>query len=362
MRINKDELLSSYDYEYPPELVAQEPLSERSASRMMLLRPTCQEKKQQIRHELFCNLPEYLAPGDLVVVNNTQVLASRLFTKKKSGGLVEVFLLKGLDSESAQPVWEALLSPVRGIQAGMELQVYSRAQESLLPFYLTLLSGLGNTWQVAFASRQAERKILQEMGEVPLPPYIKRPLPREQDKMRYQTCFAQEPGAVAAPTAGLHFDQNMMSRLQERGVQIAKVTLHVGRGTFSPVKVEDLSQHQMHQEYYGIPQQTQELLAQTQKAGGKILAIGTTTLRALESFANTGKIQGWTDLFIRPGYEFRLVKNLLTNFHQPRSTLLMLVSALIGREFLQQAYQEAIAQSYRLFSYGDCMLVEGLGN
>lgn len=367
MTSDRDHFLSSYDYEYPPELVAQQPLERRSASRMMILQPTASQAESQMIHAKFCDLPNQVSPGDLIVVNNTQVLASRLFAKKSTGGQVEIFLLKknstentteSLDFTSDQTIWEAMISPVRGIKVGDRLQIFSRARQCVLPIYLQVISGSGQTWQVAFTSLAEETQVLEEIGEVPLPPYIKRPAPLGSDKQRYQTCFAKQPGAVAAPTAGLHFDEAMMKALRASGVNVATVTLHVGRGTFAPVKVEHLDEHLMHSEYFEIPPETETLLQQTRAAGGKILAVGTTTLRALESFAASGFRQGMTDLFIRPGYEFRLVDQLLTNFHQPKSTLLMLVAALTGREFLFKAYQEAIAKSYRLFSYGDCMLVE----
>lgn len=343
------QFLSDYDYSYPSQLVAQEPLADRAASRMMVLSP----KTQEIRHAQFQDLPEYLKPGDLVVVNDTAVLASRLFAQKPTGGRVEVFLVRPLDSLE----WSVFLSPVRGLKEGMALQIFSREKNEPLPLSVTVTSLAPEDFRVRFFSAAEEKRAIGEAGEMPLPPYIKRTAPRPTDRERYQTVFAQNPGAVAAPTAGLHFSPEMQNRLKERGVSWAGVTLHVGPGTFLPVKTEHIADHPMHAEWYEIPEATLGAVEACRRSGGRVVAVGTTTLRALESYGRNGKSRGWTDLYVRPGFAFRMTDVLLTNFHQPKSSLLILVSAWAGREFILRAYGEAVAQGYRLFSYGDCMLV-----
>jgi S-adenosylmethionine:tRNA ribosyltransferase-isomerase len=342
-------LLSDFDYSFPPELVAQEPPPERGASRMMVI----SRGEKTLRHARFRDLPQFLQAGDLAVVNDTAVLAARLYAKKASGGLVEVFLLRFLGNGE----WSVFLSPTRGLRPGLQIPVYSRAQGRTLPMKLEVTRLQPKDFRVRFGSAEEEAAALREGGEMPLPPYIRRPAPRAGDRERYQTVFAAQPGAVAAPTAGLHFDAGMREALAARGVEWAALTLHVGAGTFLPVKTEDIAAHRMHLERYAIPGVTLGKLAACRERGGKVLTVGTTSLRALESWAMTGRASGETELFIRPGFEFRTVDLLLTNFHQPKSTLLMLVSALAGREFILQAYQEAIRERYRLFSYGDCMLI-----
>jgi S-adenosylmethionine:tRNA ribosyltransferase-isomerase len=341
--------LKDYDYPYPPEAVAQSPLADRSASRMMVLDAT----KNMLSHERFASLPRFLSPGDLVVVNNTSVMPCRFFARKASGGKVEILLLRKEDSGS----WECWLKPTRGLKEGETLQLYSRSREETLPITLRLVSLHPEKILLSFFSEAEEEAALAEYGEMPLPPYIKRPAPVAEDHRRYQTIFAKQSGAVAAPTAGLHFTPELLEKVKERGIILSEVTLHVGVGTFAPVKSEFIDRHLMHREFFHVPDETIKAVEACRRRGGRIVAVGTTSLRALESWAATGRPSGWTDLFIRPGYQPRVVGDLLTNFHQPRSTLLMLVAAWAGRDFILQAYREALAAGYRFFSYGDCMLI-----
>jgi S-adenosylmethionine:tRNA ribosyltransferase-isomerase len=345
------EQIADYDYEYPEELVAQDPLSDRGASRMMVLSAS----DRQIRHTRFADLPQFLAEGDLLVANDTSVLASRFFAKKSTGGTVEILLLRPLGGGE----WSVLLSPTRGLAEGSQLSIFSREAEETTPLKITVTSLRQDAFQLRFDSLEAEQLVLSKYGEMPLPPYIKRPLPKDQDRRRYQTVFASNPGAAAAPTAGLHFTEAMQHTLRDRGIVWATLTLHVGPGTFLPVRTERLDDHPMHAEFYRIPAETREALQACRARGGKVVAVGTTTLRALEAYGLEGKFEGWTNLFIKPGFQFRAVNGLLTNFHQPRSTLLVLVSALAGRDFIFRSYQEAVRERYRLFSYGDCMLIRG---
>jgi len=343
------ETLQDYDYLFPASAVAQRPLDEREASRMMVV----SKASSVFEHANFRDLPNYLNAGDLVVVNDTQVMACRIFTRKPTGGKVEVFLLKPHEGL----VWECFFSPARGLAEGVKLEVFSRSSGEGQGRYLEVTSLQSDEFRVSFSSLADQAAILEQFGEMPLPPYIERPIPVEEDKSRYQTVFASQSGAVAAPTAGLHFTDTMLQKLSAKGIALAKITLHVGAGTFLPVKTDDIEDHAMHAEWYRVPQETLRAIAATKERGGKVLAVGTTSLRALESWALSGDESGWTKLFVRPGFSFQVVDRLLTNFHQPKSTLLMLVSALAGREKILEAYREAIEQGYRLFSYGDCMLI-----
>lgn len=343
------DLLKDYDYFLPEELIAQEPLEERSSSRMMVLRV----RGKGIQHDYFSSLPEYLREGDLLIVNDTSVIPARLCAQKESGGVLEVFLLRPLESLE----WHVLLSPTRGLKIGDSLLLKRRNTEEVSEIKIKVTSLKQEDFRIAFAGADDQSQALTQWGEMPLPPYIKRARPDPKDLHRYQTLFAHHRGAVAAPTAGLHFTEQTRRDLADRGVVLAPLTLHVGLGTFQPIRSDRLADHFMHEEYYEIPDNTLEQMTQCQRRGGRVLAVGTTVLRALESFGMTGAKKGWTDLFIRPGYTFKVVQGLLTNFHQPRSTLLVLVSALAGREFILEAYRQAIAEKYRLFSYGDCMLV-----
>jgi len=344
------EKLNDYNYFFPEALVAQEPLRDRESSRMLVL----DRDRQSLTDRCFRELPAFLRPGDLVVVNDTSVLSCRLFARKVTGGVVEVFLLRS----TAELEWSVFLSPTRGLAEEMRLPLFSRNRSDLAPVSITVQSLREDDFRIRFDSSEAQRQALEDFGEMPLPPYIEREAPRPEDRERYQTVFARNPGAVAAPTAGLHFTPAMKEAIAKQGIAWATVTLHVGAGTFLPVKTENIDEHRMHFESYHIPTATLEAVQNCRAKGGRVLAVGTTSLRALESWGLTGKTSGETDLFIRPGFQFRVVDRLLTNFHQPKSTLLMLVSALAGRDFVLRAYREAVEKEYRLFSYGDCMLID----
>lgn len=336
--------LSDFDYELPERLIAQYPLARRSASRLLHL-----ERDSGRWHDRqFVDLPDLLQPEDLLVFNNTRVLPARLEAHKASGGRVELMLERMLDGRRALFQLRANRKPVLGSRLRVGDKIELEASERRGEFWLlSLLSG--PDWP----------ELLQAHGHVPLPPYIDRP-DEALDAERYQTLFARVQGAVAAPTAGLHFDQAMLDALAARGVRTAECTLHVGAGTFQPVRVEDLSKHEMHAEWLTVSPELVAAVAATRQRGGRVVAAGTTTVRALETAAQKGALQAYAGdsrLFIYPGYEFRVVDALVTNFHLPRSTLLMLISALAGREAVLAAYAHAVEQEYRFFSYGDAMLI-----
>jgi len=327
-------LVSEFDYELPPELVAQHPVPQRSASRLLHLDAasgTLQDLK-------FSDLPLLIEPEDALVLNDTRVVKARLAGRKSSGGKIELFIERALDKREALALIKASHPPAPGSELVIgKVAVKVEARE-------------GELYRVRFS--QDIDGVLERFGAVPLPPYI-RHAPQADDLERYQTVYAKVPGAVAAPTAGLHFDEGMLKKLERRGATIAKVTLHVGFGTFQPVRVDEVEAHRMHRERYTVPEST---LKATK--GKRVLAVGTTSLRALEAAALTGALEGETDLFITPGFEFRVAKRLLTNFHLPKSTLLMLVCAFGGKEQVLRAYSHAIAERYRFFSYGDAMLID----
>lgn len=326
--------VSEFDYELPAELVAQRPVAQRSASRLLRLDAatgTLQDLK-------FTDLPTLVDEKDLLVLNDTRVVKARLFGRKPSGGRVEIFVERTLGQREALALMRAGHSPKPGAQVLIDDVV------------ATVVGREGELYRVRF-SDEVER-VLERHGNVPLPPYITH-APQADDAERYQTVYAAAPGAVAAPTAGLHFDEQVLNRVKARGASVAKLTLHVGFGTFQPLRVEEVESHRMHKELYRIPPETMSALS-----GKRVLAVGTTTLRTLEAAALSGKLEGETDLFIYPGFKFRVVKRLLTNFHLPRSTLLMLVCAFAGRDNIFRAYAHAIRQGYRFFSYGDAMLIE----
>jgi S-adenosylmethionine:tRNA ribosyltransferase-isomerase len=335
--------VSDFDYELPAELIAQHPAAERSASRLLHL----DGDSGAIADLRFRDIASVLAPGDLLVVNDTRVIKARLRGRKDSGGAVEVLVERVLDAHRA-------LAQVR-------------ASKTLRPGRALLFAGdvaaevlgrVGEFLELRFSDGVLD--VLAAHGEVPLPPYITHAAGAE-DEGRYQTVYARAPGAVAAPTAGLHFDESMLSALESKGVARASLTLHVGAGTFQPLRVEEVSEHVMHSEWYSVPQATVDAIAGTKAAKGRVVAVGTTALRALESAAAAGTLQAGTAetrLFIVPGYRFRVVDRLITNFHLPRSTLLMLVSAFAGVDNIRRAYAHAVAQRYRFFSYGDAMLIE----
>lgn len=334
-----------FDFDLPDALIAQFPTNERNASRLLRL----DGNTGMLGDQMFSQLPEFLPAGDLLVFNDTRVIKARLYGQKPSGGAVEVLIERILNSQQALAHVRASKAPKPGshlvLAESLDVEVMARQDDLFL---------------LHFHHESSILDLLDKYGALPLPPYISHNAD-SMDEERYQTVYAREPGAVAAPTAGLHFDTAMLELLQQRGIHVAYVTLHVGAGTFQPVRVDNIAEHKMHSELYSVPEQTVALIRQTQQQGGKVTAVGTTALRALESAARSGELlagQGETDIFITPGYRFRVVERLLTNFHLPKSTLLMLVSAFAGLQHIQQAYQHAIKEEYRFFSYGDAMLIE----
>lgn len=348
--MNSDLLLSSYDYQLPPQLIAQTPVTPRDSSRLLVV-------KSQDSHEhlIFKDIDKYLQPGDLLVVNNTKVIPARLYGKKTTGAPVEVLLLE----EKSPNCWLALVKPGKRFRIGSEIifQNYNKDNSTLKATVVERDEETGGRI-LAFQLSEGESlwQALSDFGEIPLPPYI---TSRSTQDSQYQTVYAQQPGAVAAPTAGLHFTQELLDKLTNLGVELAEITLHIGLGTFRPVEVEDIVSHQIHQEWIEVNSATIEKIKKTKSQGHRIIAVGTTVVRALES-AGASDLQpfsGKTDLFIYPGYRFRVVEGLITNFHLPRSSLLMLVSALIGRKRLLNLYEEAIISGYRFYSFGDAMFI-----
>ncbi len=333
--------LSDFNFDLPPELIAQVPLASRSASRLL------QVNRDTITDRSFTDLPNLLQAGDVLVLNNTRVLKARFFGVKETGGKVEVLVERLLDTHTVLAQCRASKSPPPGTRI--------KLAET---FDVIVGERVGEFYTLTFPENAID--LIEAHGALPLPPYIEHAA-NEVDAERYQTVFAQEPGAVAAPTAGLHFDQTMMDVLRTQGVQFAYVTLHVGAGTFQPVRTENLAEHNMHSEWYSVSEETVQIIKATQAAGGRVIAVGTTSLRALEAASQSGKLQAGsaeTNLFITPGYTFKTVDRLITNFHLPKSTLLMLVSAFAGYDRLRHAYAHAIAAQYRFFSYGDAMLLD----
>ena len=333
--------VNDFDYTLPAHLIAQTPLAERNASRLLRVGETLDD-----RH--FADLPEFIRPDDLLVFNDTRVLHARLFGFKESGGAVEVLLERQLGPHEALAQVRASRSPA----AGTTLRLADA-------FDVTVEGRVGEFFHLRFPPDENLVELIERHGKLPLPPYIQREA-ATADESRYQTVYARAPGSVAAPTAGLHFDEEMMAALAGCGARTAWLTLHVGAGTFQPVRAHDLSEHRMHRERYVIPSATVDAIAATRKAGGRVIAVGTTSLRALEAAASHGELvagEGETELFILPGFRFRVVDALITNFHLPRSTLLMLVSAFAGMETIRRAYAHAIEQGYRFFSYGDAMFL-----
>ena len=335
---------SDFNYQLPEALIAQKPLQERSASRMLVL----DRKSGAIQDRQFKELLDFLQPNDLVVFNDTKVIPARLYGQKSSGGRIEI-LIERIESErQALAHIKASKAPKPGsrllLDGGVSCEMLEREQD---------------LFRLRFNCEATLLELLAEIGHIPLPPYIDR-ADDADDLHRYQTLFAQQAGAVAAPTAGLHFDQNILDQLDAKGIAKAYVTLHVGSGTFQPVRVENLDEHLMHKEFFQVSAETVAAVEATRQRGGRVVAIGTTAVRALESASQSGCLQagfGDTDLFITPGYQFKSVDALLTNFHLPESTLLMLISAFAGYTYVMQAYQHAIAERYRFFSYGDAMLI-----
>lgn len=337
--------LKDYDYHLPPELIAQEPLNQRDQSRMLLLN----RGDGTIRHDRFDNFPSCLEKGDLLVLNNTKVIPARLTGNlDKGGGEAEILLITRLDSGN----WEAMVKPGRKLKPGAVVNLDQGVSAVVVDY---APDGLR---EIRFDSCEAFEEILYRLGKVPLPPYIKKEVKNPE---QYQTIYASKEGSAAAPTAGFHFTDRIFSELERKGVETAFITLHIGPGTFQPVKAEDIRKHVMHHEFYQINEQTAALLNRAKAENRRIIAVGTTVCRVLETLAAKADrfsvTEGWTDLYIYPGYEFRAVDALLTNFHLPRSSLLLLVSALAGREKILNAYREAVELKYRFFSFGDCMFI-----
>ena len=343
--------LSDFNYTLPPHLIAQHPLEKRTDSRLLEVKAHGGSSAQLI-DRTFREIVDLIRPGDLLVMNDTKVIPARLHGKKETGGIVELLIERISGDKQAWVQVRASKVP----KTGSIVHIHNQAGET---FPVEMIGYDGRFYEVRFPENVLG--LLERFGELPLPPYIEHQ-PTQEDAQRYQTVVAKNPGAVAAPTAGLHFDQAILQQLSDAGVNQAGVTLHVGAGTFTPVREEDLSKHQMHYEWYSVPQATIDAIAQTKLQGGRVIAVGTTSLRALESHATTGQASGETNLFITPGYEFKAVDCLLTNFHLPKSTLLMLVSAFAGMDNIRNAYQHAIDQSYRFFSYGDAMLLTRVPN
>ncbi|MDJ0620624.1 MAG: tRNA preQ1(34) S-adenosylmethionine ribosyltransferase-isomerase QueA [Calothrix sp. MO_192.B10] len=361
--VNLDLCLSGYDYELPPEMIAQNPAFPRDSSQLLVVNSVDTGKNTQPLHQVFRNLPDMLLPGDLLVMNNTRVIPARLYGHKSTGAEIEVLLLE----ERRQNCWLALVKPGKRFKLGAKLVFtaarqgdgnhFDLADELTATVLETDEATGGRLLQFHVPEGMSLMQLLDVFGEVPLPPYI---TDTQAEDEQYQTVYAQTPGAIAAPTAGLHFTPELLEKLRSRGINQAFVTLHVGVGTFRPVEVENVTDHNMHEEWIEVPVDTVEQIRQTQAGGGRIIAVGTTVVRSLESAAASGEIQpfcGKSNLFIYPGYEWRVVDGLITNFHLPRSSLLMLVSALIGRERLLNIYQQAIASGYRFYSFGDAMLI-----
>jgi S-adenosylmethionine:tRNA ribosyltransferase-isomerase len=334
-----------FDYELPQELIAQVPLKQRGASRLLYL----DGASGNLRDCRFGDLPQFLKPGDVMVLNDTRVIKARLFGEKESGGKVEILVERVLDEHHALAQVDASHAPRPGAKLFLANHLQVIVEERQGEFY-----------RLRFESKITVRELLERFGAMPLPPYISCPA-SELDEVRYQTVYAREPGAVAAPTAGLHFAPAMLDNLRGQGVRIAFITLHVGAGTFQPVRVENIAKHKMHCEWYSVPAETVSMIELAKREGGRVVAVGSTSLRALEAAATKGRLQagsGETDILITPGYRFRVVERLLTNFHLPRSTLLMLISAFGGMENIRRAYRHAVEFRYRFFSYGDAMLIE----
>lgn len=339
---------SDFIYDLPEELIAQTPLERRDGSRLLVM----DKNTGTMEHRHFYDLPGYLRKGDCLVLNDSRVIPARLFGARPTGGAVEVLLLKDLGGGR----WECLARPGRKMRPGTEASFGGGELTAVVEDVLED----GNRI-IRFSYEGIFLEVLERLGQTPLPPYIKQQL---DDPERYQTVYAREPGSAAAPTAGLHFTPELLEQIRAMGVEVCFVTLHVGLGTFRPVQAEDVEEHKMHSEYCTVPPETAEIINRTRKNGGRVIAVGTTSCRTLESFAKTdGTIAadgGWTDIFIHPGYTFKCIDALVTNFHLPGSTLVMLVSALAGRENILNAYKTAVDMEYRFFSFGDAMFISDL--
>jgi len=339
--------LDDFDFVLPPELIALEPPAARESAKLLILA----RESGELAETLVSELPNILLPTDLLVLNDTKVIPARLHGEKLSGGKTEIFLVRRIEAEREE--WSALLRASKPPKAGTVINLAEQVRAVVIG------RGENEEWLVSFSGAADFLGWLDRNGSVPLPPYIKR-APHEKDRQRYQTVFARESGAVAAPTAGLHFTERLLGLIGAKGVETATITLHVGLGTFMPVRVDDFTQHRMHRERYSIPEETVAAIARCRKRGGRVVAVGTTVARTLE-FAANGNIpasgSGEADIFIYPGYDFKVVDALLTNFHLPKSTLLMLVAAFAGREPVLAAYRAAIERGFRFYSYGDAMFI-----
>lgn len=338
---------ADFYYDLPEELIAQDPLLDRSSSRLMHL----DKKTGEIQHTDFKHIVKYLKPGDCLVINDTRVIPARLYGNKiGTDAGIEILLLKRKENN----IWETLVKPGKKAKPGTKI---SFGDGLLIGEVLDIVEE-GNRL-IQFTYDGIFEEILDQLGEMPLPPYITHKL---QDKERYQTVYAKNEGSAAAPTAGLHFTKELLQQIQDMGVNIAHVTLHVGLGTFRPVKVDDVENHHMHSEFYVVEEDQAKLINDTKKNGGRVISVGTTSCRTLESATDENGIlqakSGWTEIFIYPGYKFKMIDALITNFHLPESTLLMLVSALAGKEHIMKAYEEAVKERYRFFSFGDAMFIE----
>ena len=338
---------SDFYYDLPEELIAQDPLEDRSSSRLMVL----DRESGEISHHIFKDIIEYLNPEDCLVINDTKVIPARLYgIKEDTGAHIEILLLKRREND----VWETLVRPGKKAKPGTRLTF----GDGRLKAEVIDVVEEGNRL-IHFEYEGIFEEILDQLGEMPLPPYITHKL---QDKNRYQTVYAKHEGSAAAPTAGLHFTPELLAAIEAKGIRIARVTLHVGLGTFRPVKVEDVTQHHMHSEYYQVTQEAADIINDTKKRGGRVIAVGTTSTRTLESVADEDGTMhaagGWTEIFIYQGYKFKCIDALITNFHLPESTLLMLVSALAGKEHIMHAYETAVQERYRFFSFGDAMFIK----
>ena len=334
-----------FDFDLPQHLIAQHPTAQRNASRLLYLNASLNEPTDNA----FLDFPNYLSKNDLLIFNDTRVIKARLFGHKATGGNVEVFIERVINDHEVYALVRASRSPKAG-----SIMTLANA------FDVKMIGRDDDLFHLKFLSQAPVLDLLEQYGNLPLPPYITHNAD-STDETRYQTVYAKNAGAVAAPTAGLHFDEAMISQLKEKGIQIAYITLHVGAGTFKPVNVDNIAEHKMHSEIYVIPESTVQCIAQTKALGGKVTAVGTTVLRALESAAQSGQLTAGsqeTNIFITPGFTFKVIDRLLTNFHLPKSTLLMLVSAFAGFTPIKKAYQHAIEKEYRFFSYGDAMLLE----
>ena len=337
--------VSDFNYELPEELIAQVPLEKRDKSRLMVL----DREKQTIEHKTFKDIIDYLEPGDCLVRNNTKVIPARIYGKKETGAHVEFLLLNNIEGD----IWESIVRPGNKLHVGTKVIF---GDGLLTADILEIMPG--GTRKVEFHFKGIFNEILDKIGLMPLPPYIHEEL---KDNDRYQTVYAKYEGSAAAPTAGLHFTPELLQKIQDKGVKIANVTLHVGIGTFRPVKEDEVEKHQMHSEHYYIKKEDVEKINQTKKEGKRVIAVGTTSCRVLETIADENgmvkETEGDTQIFIYPGYKFKCLDGLITNFHLPQSTLLMLVSALAGKDYIMKAYNEAVKEKYRFFSFGDAMFI-----